>query len=87
MEKSTNGEPFEMPVLSGHSRSFSLMLELLGRYSHAGAHMMAAGSLPVEEGASVEARASCPDCTVEYARVDRTDPDALRALDPGSTTA
>ena len=81
-ETQSCGNLFEMLVFSGYSTCFNLMLELLDRYSPGGARIVVAGSLPREEGVRVTEAIECSNCTVEYVQMDRTDPDAVKALKP-----
>ena len=81
-EKESCGDLFEMLVFSGYSTRFSLMLELLDRYSPGGARIVVAGSLSREDGVRVTEAIQCTNCTVEYLQMDRTDPDAVRAVKP-----
>ena len=80
--KESCGALFEMLVFSGYSTRFSLMLKLLDRYSPGGARIVVAGSLPVEEGRRVTEAIQCTNCTVEYVHMDRTDPEAVKAIEP-----
>lgn len=76
------GNLFRMLVFSGSSTRFGLMLKLLDRYSPGGARIVVAGSLPLETGEGLIHGLECSNCSLEYVEVDRTDPEAVKALAP-----
>ena len=81
-EKEPCGKLFKMLIFSGQSTKFTLMLRLLDEYSLNGAEIMVAGSLPEEEGRKYTSRLECHNCTVNYTRMNRTEPEEVIALNP-----
>lgn len=81
-DRQSCGKLFKMLVFSGHSTKFSLMLKLLDEYSLDGAEIMVAGSLSEEEGKKHIGRMNCSNCTVNYTRMNRTEPEEVKALNP-----
>lgn len=80
----SHGSLFKILVFSGHSTRFNLMLQLLERYSSGGTEILVAGSLPEEEGLRVTEAIKCSNCSVKYMKMDRTEPDEVMAISPGS---
>ncbi|MCD4707336.1 MAG: hypothetical protein K8S62_06325 [Candidatus Sabulitectum sp.] len=72
-----------MLVFSGQSRKFGFMLKLLDNYSHSGAEITVAGSIPEDEGAALLKQVNFKNCSGSYIEMERTNPDSVETLHPG----